>query len=193
MSWGKVDADVTQFGGAWTIADATGGGQIGLRHRCVERHHLLHAAQLPDHGQRQGLRQQRLPNDDVDLQGQPGLGLQPGDEQHPDAWIADGVIGGTTYTIGWLDGDKSFDVVSAACTQTSATPSAPVIFQPDGVYPRRGHQSRRQSCGSLPSRCGTSVAGRMFVQPDGATQDNAAVARPLNLGNHAESKACFPA
>jgi len=31
MNWGKTDADVTQWGGTWLIADATGGGRWGYR------------------------------------------------------------------------------------------------------------------------------------------------------------------
>mgnify|MGYP005857132589 FL=1 len=29
MVWGRTDADVTQYGGTWVIADATGGGRWG--------------------------------------------------------------------------------------------------------------------------------------------------------------------
>lgn len=45
-----------------------------------------------------------------------------------DFWFADAA----NNRRGWLDSPNSFDVVAAPCSQTCATPSAPVVSQPDG-------------------------------------------------------------
>jgi len=85
-----------------------------------------------------------------------------------DGWVADGVIGGTTYIVGWLDGQGPFDVVSAPCATICATPAAPVLSNPTDTTIRVAIDPGDSSSDLFAIMVTPNFGGRMYVQSNGA-------------------------
>ncbi len=127
MKWGRTDDDVQQWGGAWTVADAGGGGRWGYRTDAWGGVTYITPTSC---------------DTVVDGKASGGTGtrtviftftVKSAWAHNPvmndaDAWIADGTIGAWgSYNIGWIDGQVPFDVVGAGCSTYCVTPSAPVV------------------------------------------------------------------
>jgi len=126
MNWGKTDADVTQWGGTWIVADATGGGRWAYRTDAWGGIAYITplACQTTVAGKATGGSGTRTVTWTFTVK--PAWAFNPV-MNDADGWAADGVIGGTSYTVGWIDGQMSFDVVPEACSTTCTTPQPPVV------------------------------------------------------------------
>ncbi|HPD29267.1 MAG TPA: thrombospondin type 3 repeat-containing protein [Phycisphaerae bacterium] len=129
MNWGKTDADVTQWGGTWVIADATGGGRWAYRTDAWGGITYITplSCETTVTGKATGGSGARTVTWTFTVK--PAWAFNPV-MNDADAWAADGVIGGTSYIVGWIDGQMSFDVVSEPCSATCTTPRAPVVSNP---------------------------------------------------------------
>ncbi len=167
MAWGKTDADVTQFGGTWVLADATSGGRWGYRTDAwfTTAYITPLSCQVTNTGSASGGSGSRTVSW--------GFAVKPAWAFNPvmndtDTWAADGVIGGTTYSVGWLDGRQFFDVVSAPCSTYCATPAPPVLTNPTAHSIDVAIQPSDSSDDTFAIMVSPSVGGRMFVQADGS-------------------------
>jgi len=79
-----------------------------------------------------------------------------------DTWAADGA-----YTVGWIDGQASFDVVSAPCTTTCDTPQQPVLTDPSTNTVNVAINPADTASDIYAIMVSSSVGGRMFLQSDG--------------------------
>jgi hypothetical protein len=124
MAWGKTDADVTQYGGAWVLADATGGGRWGYRTDVWSGTTYITPllCSMSPAGNASGGSVSRTVTWTFTVK--PVWAFNPV-MNDADTWAADGA-----YTVGWIDGQASFDVVSAPCTTTCDTPQPPVLTDP---------------------------------------------------------------
>ena len=167
MSWGKTDADVTQWGGTWIVADATGGGRWGystdLWGGITYMTPLSCATSVS--GKATGGIGYRTVTWTFTVKSAWAFNPVMNDA---DGWAADGVIGGTTYAIGWIDGQVPFDVVSAPCTQTCATPNAPVLSNPTATTIRLAINPADDDADLYAIMISPSVSGKMYIQPDGS-------------------------
>ncbi len=166
MAWGKTDADITQYGGSWTMADATGGGRWGY---CTDQwggiiYMMPLACSTTVSGKASGGAGSRTITWTFTVK--PAWAFNPV-MNDADAWAADGVLGGTTYSVGWLDGQVPFDVVAAPCEQYCATPFAPSLSNPTSTTIDVAIYSGDSSSDAYAIMVSPSVGGRMYVQSDG--------------------------
>ncbi len=167
MNWGKTDADVTQWGGTWIIADATGGGRWA--YRTDEWGGVTYLSPLSctttTSGSASGGSGSRTVTWTFTVK--PAWAFNPV-MNDADAWAADGVIGGTSYIVGWLDGSTSFDVVPAPCTTTCATPPPPILSDITGTSVNAAIDPAGDPADTYAIRVAPAVGGRSYVQADGA-------------------------
>ena len=166
MNWGKTDADVTQWGGTWVVADATGGGRWGYRTDAWGGTTYITplACQTSTSGAASGGYGSRTVTWTFTVK--PAWAFNPV-MNDADGWVADGVIGGTTYSIGWLDGQVPFDVVSAPCTTYCATPQTPVLSNPTASTIRVAINPADSSSNLYTIMASPTIGGKMYVQSDG--------------------------
>ncbi|HSW46467.1 MAG TPA: hypothetical protein VLM89_12940 [Phycisphaerae bacterium] len=166
MNWGKTDADVIQWGGTWVVGDATGGGRWGYRTDAwggVTYITPLSCATSVS-GKASGGSGSRTVSWTFTVKAAWAFNPVMNDG---DAWAADGVIGGTTYAVGWIDGLQSFDVVSAPCSQYCATPQAPILSNSTTSSIQVAINPADSSADLYAIMVSPGVGGRMFVQSDG--------------------------
>lgn len=166
MAWGKTDADVAQYGGTWVLADAAGGGRWGYRTDVwgTTTYITPLSCSMSPAGNATGGSGSRTVVWTFTVK--PAWGFNPV-MNDADAWAADGVIGGTTYTVGWADGQQFFDVVSAPCTAHCATPRPPVLSNPTANSINVAVDPSDSPSDLFAIMVSPSVGGRMFVQSDG--------------------------
>jgi len=167
MNWGKTDADVTQWGGAWVVADANGGGRWGYRTDAWGGiAYITPLSCSPSTaGKSSGGAGSRTVSWTFTVN--PAWAFNPV-MNDADAWVADGVIGGTSYIVGWIDGQSSFDVVSAPCAQYCAAPRAPVLSNPAPTTIDVAIDPADSSSDAYAIMVSPAVGGRAYVQADGS-------------------------
>ena len=104
MNWGKTDADVTQWGGNWVIADATGGGRWAYRTDAWGGITYITplSCETTVSGKATGGSGSRTVTWAFTVK--PAWAFNPV-MNDADAWAADGVIGAwNSYVVGWIDG-----------------------------------------------------------------------------------------
>ncbi len=168
MKWGRADEDVTQWGGAWVVADATGGGRWGYN------------------GSAWGGTTYITPlSCDTTVAGKAtgGAGtrtatwtftVKPTWAHTPvmndaDGWAADGTLGQSgSFNIGWIDGQTSFDVVADPCGAACATPAAPLLSNVAATTIDISLNPADSAADQYAIAISPSVGGRMYVQSDGS-------------------------
>lgn len=167
MNWGKSDADVTQWGGTWVIADATGGGRWAYRTDAWGGIAYITpvSCETTVNGKATGGSGSRTVSWTFTVK--PAWAFNPV-MNDADAWAADGVIGGTSYAVGWIDGQTSFDVVPASCSTFCATPQPPILANPTSTTVKLSINPADTSDDEYAIMISPSVGGKMYVQADGS-------------------------
>jgi hypothetical protein len=121
LVWGKTDDDITRFGGNFYLADANGGGRWGYNQDNWGGTTYITplSASMTTSGNASGATGSRTVT--WTFQAKPAWAFDPL-VNDPDCWVAD-----YTINVGWKDSPHDFDVVGTSCTQTSTTPSAPIV------------------------------------------------------------------
>jgi hypothetical protein len=168
MNWGETDADVTQWGGTWIIADATGGGRWA--YRTDEWGGITYITPLScetiTNGNASGGSGSRTVTWTFTVK--PAWSFNPV-MNDADAWVADGVIGQwNAYVIGWIDGQDPFDVVAAPCSTTCSTPHPPILSDPTNLTVNVAIHPDDTSADEYVIKITPNVGGRMYVQGDGS-------------------------
>ncbi len=166
LAWGKADADITQFGGAWVLADAAGGGRWGYPSDLWGANTYVSPLSCQSINSGNASRPGGSRTVSWTFTVKPAWAFNPV-MNDTDAWAADGVIGGTTYTVGWIDGQQRFDVVSAPCSTYGATPQPPVLSDPTGNSINVAIHPADSSADAFTIMVSPSVGGRRFVQANG--------------------------
>lgn len=132
MAWGTTDADITNFGGTWVFADATGGGRWAYRTDAWGGTTYITplSCTISTGGNATGGTGTRTATFTFTV--------KPAWANNPlindaDAWAMtanDGPNESDYCMVGWKDGPDDLAVVAAPCTQTAATPSAPIVSNP---------------------------------------------------------------
>ncbi len=132
MAWGATDADITNYGGYWVFADATGGGRWAYRTDTWGGTTYITplGCSVSAAGAATGAAGTRTAT--------LTFTVKPAWANNPllntaDAWAMtanDGPNESDYCMVGWKDGDNEFVVVPVPCTQTAATPGAPVVSSP---------------------------------------------------------------
>lgn len=167
LNWGKTDADVTQWGGDWVVADATGGGRWA--YRTDQWGGVTYITPLSCETTTSGKASAGSGSRTVSwtFTVKPAWAFNPV-MNDVDAWAADGVIGAwNAYTVGWIDGQTPFDVVASSCATTCATPRPPLMSNAAhysvnvAIHPDDDPTDVYAICLS------PSIGGRRYVQADG--------------------------
>jgi len=132
LAWGKTDADITNYGGTWVFADATGGGRWAYQTSPWDGTPYItpSACSTTTNGNATGGTGERTVT--FTFTAKPGWAGNPLIND-ADAWAMtanDGPNESDFCKIGWADNPSEFVVVASACTQQAATPSAPVVSNP---------------------------------------------------------------
>lgn len=132
MAWGVTDADITNYGGSWVFADSTGGGRWAYRTDTWGGTTYITplGCSVFTAGAATGATGTRTATFTFTVKAawanNPLLNTA-------DAWAMtanDGPNESDYCMVGWKDGANEFVVVSVPCTQTAATPGAPVVSNP---------------------------------------------------------------
>ncbi len=171
MNWGKTDADVTQWGGTWIVADATGGGRWAYRTDTWGgiTYMMPVACSTTTSGKASGGTGTRTVSWTFTVK--PAWAFNPV-MNDCDGWVADGVIGGTTYTVGWVDGQVPFDVVPAPCTTICATPQPPVLSNPTATTINVAIDPSDDADDVYAIMVSPNLGGKAYVQANGALATN---------------------
>lgn len=173
MNWGKTDADVTQWGGTWIISDALKPDHVTVDGRWAYRTDAWGgttyisplSCETSTAGKASGGSGSRTVTWTFTVK--PAWAFNPV-MNDADTWAADGVIGGTTYIVGWFDDQASFDVVPSACTTTCTTPQAPVLTNPTATTVKVAIDPADTSSDVYAIMVSPSLGSRMYVQSDGS-------------------------
>jgi hypothetical protein len=166
MAWGKTDGDVAQYGGSWVLGDAAGGGRWGYRTDVWSGTTYMTplSCQITASGSASAGTGSLTVSWTFSVKTAWGFNPVMNDT---DTWAADGVIGETTYTVGWIHGQQYFDVVSAPCSTYCATPQPPVLSNPTPNSVDVSIHPSDSSSDLYAIMVSPSVGGRRFVQLDG--------------------------
>ncbi|HON64942.1 MAG TPA: hypothetical protein PLS23_00500 [Phycisphaerae bacterium] len=161
LAWGKTDADITRFGGAWTLAGATGRGRWGYRTDAWGGTTYLTplGCTVSVSGRATG-----------------GMGtmtivwsftVKPAWGYNPITNDADANVSDFSYSTGWLDNPNDFEVASTTCATTCVIPRAPVVSNPTpGTLDVAIHPADSGS-DVFAIRISPAVNGFSYVQADG--------------------------
>lgn len=162
LAWDKSDADITRYGGAWTLADAAGGGRWGYRTDAwggTTYVTPLSCASTTG-GQAAGGTGTRTVT--WTFAAKPVWASNPLTNT-ADAWVAD--ASGNT---GWRDNPSEFEVVAAPCLVYAATPSAPVLTNPTSSTLDLAINPSDSSSDIFAIRISPALDGKAYVQADGS-------------------------
>ena len=161
MAWGKSDADVAQYGGAWVLADAVGGGRWGYRTDVWSGASFMTplGCLLSNAGNASSGSGSRTVS--WTFTAKPAWAYNPV-MNDADTWAAD-----ASYAVGWIDGQATFDVVSGPPTVACETPRPPVVAALWANSVSVAIDSADSATDLYAIMIAPSVGGRMFVQPDG--------------------------
>jgi hypothetical protein len=168
MNWGETDADVTQYGGDWVIADATGGGRWAYRTDAWGG--VIYITPLSCETTTSGNAAGGSGSRTVTwtFTAKPAWAFDPV-MNDVDAWAADGVIGAwNALVVGWFDGQTSFDVVASPCSTTCTTPRPPVLSSPTHLTVNVAIHPDDDPLDEYAIFISPSVGGRMYVQGNGS-------------------------
>jgi len=168
LDWGETDADVTEYGGDWIVADATGGGRWAFRTDAWGGTAYITplSCETTTSGNASGGSGSRTVNWTFSVK--PAWAFSPV-MNDVDAWASDGVIGAwNSYSIGWIDGQVPFDVVTSSCTTTCAAPRAPVLSDPANLTVDVAIHPDDDPLDTYAIMISPSIGGRMYVQADGS-------------------------
>jgi len=161
FNWGKTDADITQYGGTWVLADATGGGRWGYRSDAWGGTTYLTpiSCQMTPGGQAGEGSGTRTVSFTFTVK--PAWAFNPV-MNDADVWTSD-----STYTIGWSHGGAWFDVVAAPCSTLCVTPRAPVLSNVTATTVNLAINPADSSVNLFCVTVSPSVSGKAFLQSDG--------------------------
>ena len=162
LAWGVSDAEITQYGGSWELADAEGGGRWGYR--------------TDDWGGTTYITPLSCTTTkDANATGGPGSRTVTWSFRAKPAWAfnplvndADAWASDAASLTGWLDNPLTFDVVGASCTVTAATPSAPVVSNVTATTVDVAIAPTDSPTDLFLIRIDPAPAGRPYVQADGS-------------------------
>ena len=162
LAWGKSDGDITQYGGAWVIADAAGGGRWGYQTDGWGGTTYITpvSCDLTLAGKATGGSGSRTVT--WTFRAKPAWANNPV-VNDADAWAADGKV-----YIGWRDNPAEFDVVPAPCTGVAATPQAPIIsnLTPTTLDLTLASSDSNEDLFAI--RVSPEYDGRVWLQADGS-------------------------
>lgn len=166
MAWGKTDADITQYGGTWTLANASGGrwGYMTSAWGGTTYITPLSCQSSTVSGSASGGTGSRTVT--WTFTAKPAFAWNPV-MNDADAWAADGVISGTTYITGWLDNLNSFDVVATPCSVTCTTPQAPVASNLTVIGLNLQIDPADSDDNLYCLRVSPGIMDKQYIQPDG--------------------------
>lgn len=161
MAWGKTDGDVAQYGGAWVLSDAAGGGRWGYRTDVWNGTTYMTplSCTMTFSGKASGGSGSRTIT--WTFTAKPAWAHNPL-MNDVDVWVADG-----SYIVGWLNGQQWFDVVAAPCASYCATPHDPMITAVGANSVSLAINPLDASTNVYAICISPSVGAKMFVQGDG--------------------------
>ncbi len=161
LTWGKTDADVTQYGGTWVLADATGGGRWGYRTDAWGGTAYLTpiSCEMTPGGKATGGSGTRTVAFTFTVK--PAWAHNPV-MNDADVWLAD-----ASFVIGWVHGGQWFDVVAAPCATTVATPQPPVLTNPTSTSVDLTINPADSSSDVYCVTVSPAMGGRQFLQSSG--------------------------
>ncbi len=128
LAWGAADTDITNYGGTWVFADAAGGGRWAYRTDAWggDTYITPVACETATGGKATGGTGDRTVT--FRFRVKPAWAANPVIND-ADAWAMSAPAANDSLfcKVGWKDNPASFDVVAAPCTQTPATPAAPIV------------------------------------------------------------------
>lgn len=132
LAWGQADSDITNYGGTWVFADATGGGRWAYRTDAWGGTTYITpiSCSMSTAGSATSGTGTRTVT--FTFTAKPAWAANPLIND-ADAWAMtadDGPNNSDYCKVGWIDNPVDFIVVAAPCTTTAATPLAPVISNP---------------------------------------------------------------
>ena len=132
LAWGQADTDINNYGGTWVFADATGGGRWAYETDpwASTTYITPIGCAMTTGGSATGATGTRTITFTFTVK--PAWANNPLlNKANCYAMTAnDGPDDSDFCKVGWLDNPTDFAVVSAPCTQTAATPQAPVVGNP---------------------------------------------------------------
>lgn len=162
LAWGKTDADITEYGSTWVIADATGGGRWAY---CTDAwggttYITPLSAELTVAGKATGGSGSRTVTWTFTVK--PAWALNP-IINDADGWTAD-----SSLRIGWIDGTAPFDVYRAVCQGYASPPRPPILSNPTATTIDVAIDPADSNLNTYAIRVSPSIGSRMFVQNDGS-------------------------
>ncbi|HSW44368.1 MAG TPA: hypothetical protein VLM89_02230 [Phycisphaerae bacterium] len=132
LSWGKTDSDITNYGGTWVFANATGGGRWAYQTSPWDSTPYITpvGCTTSTGGSATGATGTRTVTFTFTVK--PVWAANPLIND-ADAWAMtadDGPNESDFCKVGWVDNPAEFVVVAAPCTQNAAIPGAPVVSNP---------------------------------------------------------------
>lgn len=132
LAWGQADSDITNYGGTWVFADATGGGRWAYRTDTWGGATYITPSEcsMSTGGSATGGSGTRTVTFTFTVK--PAWAANPLIND-ADAWAMtanDGPNDSDFCKVGWIDNPADFVVVATACTSTAVTPRAPVVSNP---------------------------------------------------------------
>ncbi|MHC4445846.1 MAG: hypothetical protein ACYTBZ_23740 [Planctomycetota bacterium] len=161
MAWGQSDGDITQYGGTWTLGDATGGGRWG--YHTDGWGGITYITPISCETTTNGAASGGTGSRTVawTLTAKPVWAANPL-MNDADAWIAD-----YSVIIGWMDNPVEFDVVADSCATWSTTPGSPIVSSPTSTTLDVAINPGDSATDTFAIRISPDINGEEYVQSDG--------------------------
>jgi len=160
MAWGVTDGDITQYGGTWTLADATGGGRWGYR---TDEGGTTHISPVSCSTTTAGSATGGTGSRTVTwtFTAKPAWAWNPL-MNDADVWLAD-----YTQSTRWTDNPVEFDVVANHCVTWSVTPSAPIVSNPSSTTLDVAIDPSDSATDLFAIKISPDFNGERYIQTDG--------------------------